>query len=83
MGGRFSGYNHIDQQVNEMISRSENDVKILMSLADAMNDLKKILDSTVKNELNQYCQKYDGFYHFMKILEGLATGISDGSIPVP
>jgi len=27
--------------------------------------------------------RYDGFYRFAKLLEMLAGGIADGSIPVP
>jgi hypothetical protein len=29
------------------------------------------------------CQQYDGFYRFAKLLENLAQGIADGTIPVP
>jgi hypothetical protein len=29
------------------------------------------------------CERYNGFYRFAKLLENLAQGIADGSIPVP
>jgi hypothetical protein len=29
------------------------------------------------------CEQYDGFYRFAHLLERLAEGIADGSIPVP
>lgn len=74
---------HIDQQVNKITSNGGDEVAVLISLAGIMDDLKKILDSTDKHELNVYSQKYDGFYRFMKILETLAAGIVDGSIPIP
>lgn len=48
-----------------------------------MPELKSIIHSPDKNELDKYTQKYPGFYRFMKILETLARGISNGSIPVP
>ena len=56
---------------------------MLISLAGIMVDLKKILGSANKHELETYSQKYDGFYRFMKVLETLAAGIADGSISVP
>jgi hypothetical protein len=74
---------HINQQVNKIVSNGGDDVAILISLAGIMKELKKILDSANKHELEIYTQKYDGFYHFMKVLETLAAGIADGSIPVP
>jgi hypothetical protein len=74
---------YINQQVNKIVSNGGDDVAILISLAGIMKDLKKILDSANKHELEIYTQKYNGFYHFMKVLETLAVGIADGSIPVP
>lgn len=73
----------IDKKVNQMIEKGESDVAILASLADIMGDLKSIISSPDKSELNNYTQKYPGFYRFMKILENLARGISNGNIQVP
>jgi hypothetical protein len=33
--------------------------------------------------MDTLCERYDGFYRFAKLLEMLAGGIADGSIPVP
>jgi hypothetical protein len=41
------------------------------------------MDMSTGEEMNALCQRYDGFYHFAKLLERLAEGIADGSIPVP
>ena len=49
-----------------------------MSLCNKMEPIKKIMDSASENELNYYCDKYDGFYAYMKLLEQLAQGCADG-----
>ena len=74
---------YIDQQVNTIISNGGDEATILVSLVDIMDDLKEIIRSAETDTLDICCQKYDGFYRFMKIMETLAAGIADGSIPVP
>jgi hypothetical protein len=51
---------------------------LLISLCDKMSAIKGIMDASSKAELNQYCQQYEGFYHYMKLLEQLAKGCSEG-----
>ncbi len=51
---------------------------LLMSLCDKMGQIKNIMDSSSKDELNQYCEHYEGFYAYMKILEQLAQGCAQG-----
>ena len=41
------------------------------------------MDSSSKSEMNELCERYDGFYRFAKLLELMAQGIADGSIEVP
>ena len=52
---------------------------LLMSLANKMIAIKDIIDSSTKNELNHYCEKYDGFYYYIKLLEMLAQGCAEGA----
>jgi hypothetical protein len=73
----------IDQRVNRILKNGGGDEELLTSLFDVMSDLKEIITSAAKNNLDAYCQKYDGFYHYMKLLEKLAAGISNGTIAVP
>lgn len=40
-----------------------------MSLADQMLPINELMDSASNEELNHYCQRYDGFYQYMKLLE--------------
>lgn len=53
--------------------------ELLMSLCNKMEAIKKIMDSSSENELNNYCDKYDGFYAYMKLLEQLAQGCANGA----
>ncbi len=75
--------NHIDQQVKKITSKGGDERAVLASLAPIMDDLKKILSVTPKQELNRYCEKYTGFYQFMKMLETLSAGIANGSLRAP
>ena len=41
-----------------------------------------MFDTCTSEEMDVLCERYDGFYRFAKVLEMLARGIADGSIPV-
>lgn len=51
---------------------------LLISLCDKMEKIKEIMDASSQNELNQYCTQYEGFYFYMRLLEKLAKGCSEG-----
>lgn len=51
---------------------------LLMSMVDKMPELKKIMDNSTHSELDAYCEKYEGFFYYMKMLEMLAQGCKDG-----
>jgi len=55
----------------------------MISLLDEMPQIKTIIDSVCKEELNKYCDSHDGFYRYMKILENTASAIASGSIKIP
>lgn len=73
----------IDRHVKHVLAHGGGDEELLMSLADYMGTFKQWMDMSTGEEMNALCQRYDGFYHFAKLLERLAEGIADGSIPVP
>lgn len=50
--------------------------ELLMSLAHKMQKIKDLMDSSSENELNHYCQRYDGFYQYMNLLERMALASS-------
>ena len=53
-----------------------------MSMADYMPTFKQLLDTCTGAEMDMLCDRYDGFYRFATLLERLAEGIADSSIPV-
>jgi uncharacterized protein YhfF len=73
----------IDQHVKHVLAEGGGDEALLMSLADHMGAFKQLMDMSTSEEMNALCQRYEGFYRFANLLERLAEGIADGSIPVP
>jgi len=53
-----------------------------MSIAEYMETFKQLLDTCTGEEMDALCDRYDGFYCSAKLLEMLADGSADGSIPV-
>ena len=73
----------IDQFVKDLYAKGGGDEELLMNMQPYMNGFKKVLDHVTKQEMNAFCQQYDGFYRFAKFLEDLAEAIRDGYIEVP
>lgn len=73
----------IDTHVTQVLAHGGGDEALLLSLADDMPTFKQLLDTCTGAEMDMLCERYDGFYRFAKLLEILAEGIADGSIPVP
>ena len=73
----------IDTHVREVLAHGGGDEALLLSLADYMPTFKQLLDTYTGAEMDMLCDRYDGFYRFATLLEKLAEGITDGSIPVP
>ena len=72
----------IDQKVKDILSSGGNEISVMISLLEERPQIKTIIDSADKKELNKYCDSYDGFYRYMKILENTAGAIANGSIKV-
>ncbi len=72
----------IDNHANKMLSEG-GDEALLRSMHDIMGDLKHIIGMASHSELDALCEHYPGFYRCMKFLEALASGIADGSVPIP
>jgi len=73
----------IDTHVRQVLAHGGGDEALLRSLADYMPIFKQLLDTCTGEEMDLLCDRYDGFYRFTHLLERLAQGIADGSIPVP
>ena len=46
-----------------------------------MDDFKRLMDTSSKEEMKELCERYEGFYRFAKFLEEVARGLADGRIP--
>lgn len=63
----------------KQILKHGGDEALLISLTHKMPQIKDIMDSATEDELNTYCQQYDGFYQYMKLLERMALASSQGA----
>ena len=73
----------IEKHVNQIVDNGGGDEELLVSMYDHMGTFKQLLDSSTQQEMNELCQRYDGFYRFANLLERLAEGIANGTISVP
>ena len=74
---------HIDEHVKKVIAEGGDDETLLLSMPDYMGTFKQLMDATSKEQMDELCERFTGFYRFGKLLESLARGIQDGSIQVP
>jgi hypothetical protein len=72
----------IDNHANKMVFEG-GDEALLRSMHNIMGDLKQIIETADHSELDAFCERYPGFHRCMKFLESLASGLADGSLPVP
>ena len=74
---------YIDQKVKDIVSSGGNPISIMLSLLDAMPQMKIIINSANQKELQKYCDSHDGFDRYMKILENTANVLAGGNGGVP
>jgi hypothetical protein len=73
----------IDEQVKRIVRQGGDEIAVLTELLDYMPGFKQLLATAGPGEMNQLCERFDGFYRYAKILENLAAGIQSGAIKVP
>jgi hypothetical protein len=66
-----------------VFAQGGGDGVLLVSLADHLGTFKQLMEISTDADMNALCQRYDGLYRLANLLERLAEGIADGSIPVP
>lgn len=73
----------IHNHVRRFPCNETGDGQLLQTCYDYMDAFKRVMDSTSRVQLDDICQRYDGFYRFAKLMEMLARGIADGIVDVP
>ena len=73
----------IDKRVKELEKRGCDEVEILMEMTPFMANFKKLLDTVEEQAMDELCERFEGFYHYARLLEHLAGGIRSGEIKVP
>lgn len=73
----------IDDFVKAIFERGGNEEDVLRNMIGYMPSFKTLLDSTTSTQMDELCQRFDGFYVFASMLEAMATGIAEGEIDVP
>ena len=72
----------LDGKVRRLAQEGKTDLDIFVELADDMPDFKRLLDAG-HPLMDALCLRFEGFYHYAKILEEIAEGIASGEIQVP
>ena len=68
----------IHERMTEFTHQQMSQESILVNMMDIMPQLKsELLDTVPKKALELYCQGYEGFYQYLKLLESLAQTITE------
>ena len=73
----------IDARMQILIQARALEVEIFGEMADYMPGFKRIMDTTGPGDMDELCERFEGFYRYAKILETIAGGIASGKIQVP
>ena len=73
----------IDQQVKRTLGNGGDEAAIVAERVEYMPGFKRLIDTSTATDREALAQRFDGFYHYAKILEHLATGIQSGQTRVP
>ncbi len=67
----------MDKEAKQLIKHGDDET-FFISLTHKMPQIKGIMNCSSEGELNFYCQRYEGFYQYMKLLENIAIASSKG-----
>lgn len=73
----------LDKQVRKLEQTCSDSLEVFMEMGPFMSDFKALLDSSTQSEMDELTARFDGLYHYGKILESIAMGIASGDIQVP
>jgi hypothetical protein len=73
----------IDQRGKAVLLAGGGNKELLSSFHNILGDVFKVMEASTQEEINGYCQKYDGFYTYAYMLQQLTKAIDDGAISMP
>ncbi len=73
----------IDSRVLGLLISGCDDMTIFAEMSGDMPKFQWLMDTTTRKGLAELCRRFEGFYHYAQILEGLASGFASGEIEVP
>jgi hypothetical protein len=74
----------LDAKVLRLVRSGGDHVRLLGRMSEKdMANLKWLLEYTGKAGLDELCRRFEGFVHYVHILEAVAGGIASGEIEVP
>ena len=59
----------INNYANNILLHRDDDEGLLSSLENILEDIKKVMDTSTYQQLDDYCDKYNGFYRYARLLE--------------
>lgn len=65
----------------EILENGGGDKELLIGLIAHSNDFYRVMKTSSRNEMDSYCAAYPGFYSYVKVINDLATLISEGKYP--
>ena len=71
----------IDEHTNCVLSDETGYGPLLMSLSEYLEDFGRVMEISTEEQMNELCERYDGFYRFAQFMEEFARGLADGGIP--
>jgi hypothetical protein len=63
----------LDAKVQRLLEEGKTDVDVFVEMAGDMPDFKRLLDAG-QALMDALCLRFEGFYHYAKILEQIAAG---------
>lgn len=59
----------INKYANNILLQGDDDEDLLSSLENIIGDIKEVMDTSTYQQLDEYCDKYNGFYRYARLLE--------------
>ena len=73
----------IDAHVKKLERAGSDDITIFVKMSDQMPGFKQLMDTAGQRGMDELCARFEGLYHYAKILDNIAAGIESGQIKVP